>query len=205
MRLAGWNYGYGRTPLEDAVAHMAGVGYEGMELATGDGHSTPLATLDDGRVRAIAALTGRHGLPIVAVSALFNLVSGDEAAWRDEWARWRRAIEVAALLGRSEGVPTTPFVACGSGAAPAGFDRPRLWSALRDNTRRVVQYAAEQGVTLAIEPHWGASVERPGDAVELIEAIGSPNLRANCDVCHPFALGYDLESIARILGRHTVY
>jgi sugar phosphate isomerase/epimerase len=198
MRLAGWTYSYEKMPLEESVAHMASVGFDGLELATGDLYSTPIETLDERRVDEIKLLLEQHRLRPAAVSALWRLATPTEADWELEWAKWRRSIRVARQLG-------APFVACGSGQPPEGWPRERLWGALRRNARRVAEYAAEHGVVVAIEAHWGAAVERPGDVLELIGAVGLPSLRVNLDICHPFALGYDLESVAAILGPQTVY
>jgi sugar phosphate isomerase/epimerase len=198
MRLAGWNYSYEKMPIEESVAHMASLGFEGMELATGEAYSTPIETLDDRRVDEVKRLLERHRIEPVAVSALWRLAPPSEEWERDEWPRWRRSIEVAARLGAR-------LVGAGSGHADPAWPRERLWQALLANGRRVAEYAGERGVVVAIEPHWGAAVERPGDAVELVLAVGLPSLRINADVCHPFALGYDLESIARVLLPWAVY
>ena len=198
MRLAGWTYSYEKMPLEDSVAHMAAVGFDGLELATGEAYSTPIETLDDRRVDEVRALLDRHRLEPAAVSALWSLTPESDAQWEAEWLRWRRSIEVAARLG-------APIVAAGSGAAPPDWPRERVWTTLLRNAGRVAEHAGERGVVVALEPHWGAAVERPGDALELLLAVGRPGLRINLDVCHPYALGYDLESIAAILAPHAVY
>ena len=89
-----------------------------------------------------------------------------------------------------------------SAAVEPRFTREELETELaRRNITRIAEYAGERGVALAIEPHWGAAVERPGDALELLAAVNLPSLKINCDVCHPFALGYDLRSIAHEVGQ----
>ncbi len=198
MRLGSWTYGYGKLPIEDSLAHIAAVGYGGAELATGDDYSTPIDTLDDRRVDEILALYDRHRLVPTAVSGLFGLVAPSVAEQQERLRRFRRAVDVAARLG-------APFVAIGSGAAPADWHREQVWAEMRRNAYVVAEYAGEKGVTVALEPHWGAAAERPGDALELLAAVGLPSLKINVDVCHPFALGYDLGSIAKILGPHAVY
>jgi sugar phosphate isomerase/epimerase len=198
VKLAGWTYGYEKMPIEESVAHMASVGFRGLELATGDDHSTPIDTLDDARVDEVARLLDKHRMEAIAVSGLFGLVAPSPAEWEIRQRKFRRAIDVAARLG-------APFVALGSGAAPQGWHREQVWTELRRNAMLVAEYACERGVTLALEPHWGAAVERPGDALELLAAVKLPSLRINLDVCHPFALGYDLHSIAQVLVPQAVY
>ena len=198
MKLGNWTYGYEKMPLEESIAHMASIGYRGVELATGDDYSTPIDTLDDRRVDEIAALLERHRMEPTAVTGLFGLVAPTPTERDERLRKFRRAIEVAARLG-------APYVAIGSGAAPQGWHREQVWDELRANAYAVAEYAGEKGVTIALEPHWGAAAERPGDALELLAAVGLPSLRINCDVCHPFALGYDLASIAKILGSRAVY
>src|SRR5438552_17067703 len=105
MRLAGRTYSYEKVPIEESLAHMATVGFDGIELATGDLYSTPIETLDERRVDEIKLLLDRHRLEPVAVSALWRLAPPTEAEWELEWTRWQRSIRVARQLG-------APFVAC---------------------------------------------------------------------------------------------
>lgn len=198
MRLAGWTYSYDGIPLEESVAHMARVGFSGFELATGETHSTPIDSLDARRVDDALRLSQEHNMPVVAVSALFGFVPESDAAWQTTMARWRRAIEAAVTLG-------APFVASCSMGAPSGWTRDRFWPVMVSAAREVADYAADRGISVAIEPHWAHAIERPGDILELIAACGRANLVVNCDVCHPFALGYDLDSIAATLGARAAY
>src|SRR5436190_18862147 len=147
MRLAGWTYSYEKMPIEESIAHMAKVGFDGIELATGELYSTPIETLDDHRVDHVRTLLDRHKLTPVAVSALWRLATPTEAEWELEWAKWQRSIDVAARIG-------APLVACGSGQPPEGWPRERLWSALRRNGRRIAGHAAQRGVMVAIEAEW---------------------------------------------------
>lgn len=198
MRLGYWTYGYEKMPIEASLEHIASVGYGGVELATGDDYSTPIETLDDRRVDEIAHLLDRHHLEAVCVDAQWGLVAPTPAEWDARWAKFRRSIDVAVRL-------RAPFVEFGAGKAPEGWHREQVWEALHRNAFQVAEYAAERGVVCALEPHWGAAVERPGDALELLAAVKLPSLRVNLDVCHPFALGYDLASIASVLSPHMVY
>ncbi|MBM4418846.1 MAG: sugar phosphate isomerase/epimerase [Chloroflexi bacterium] len=198
MRLAGWTYGYDGIPLEESIPHMTRVGYSGFELATGPTHSTPIDTLDAQRVDEVRRIAETHRLPVVAVSALFGFVPGSEADWAPRWANWRRAIDAAAALG-------APVVAACSGGPPEGQTRVTYWPAMVRAVREVCAYAADRGIVVAVEPHWAHAIERPGDLLELIDVVGGSTLSVNCDVCHPFSLGYDLASIAATLGKRAAY
>ena len=197
---AGWTYSYEKMPLEESVAHMASVGFDGVELATGEAYSTPIETLDERRVdevkaaaRAPPARAGR-GLGAVAAGA-----AEPSRVGALEWPKWRRSIEVAARLG-------APFVAAAARARPPGrlaaraaLDRP---CGERAAGRRVRRRARRRRRDRAALGRGGRAARRRARADA---AVGLPSLRINLDVCHPFALGYDLESIAAMLGPRAVY
>jgi sugar phosphate isomerase/epimerase len=198
MRLGSWTHGYGKMPIEESLAHMASVGYDGCELSTGDNYSTPIDTLDDRRIDEIRALYDKHRMVPTAVTSLFGVVAPTEEQWQEQWRKNKLSIDLAVKVG-------APFFAFFAGDPPEGMHREQLWEMLRTHVAQIADYAGERGIIAAMEPHWGSAVERPGDIIELIDAVGSPALKINLDVGHPVALGYDLESIAKILGPRAVY
>jgi len=87
----------------------------------------------------------------------------------------RTAVDVAFELG-------APVVSMWSGAVAPDEDRERAWNLLVDGTQRVVEHAADSGITLAFEPEPGMLVESLADYEELQDRLG-----------HPSALGLTLD------------
>ncbi len=198
MKIGYWTYGDEQTPLEESLPRLAALGYQGIELCTQPGYATPLTTLDARRLGEIKRLLAAHGLEAAAVDAHWGLVAADPAAWAERRATFARSIEVAVELG-------APIVELSAGGVPAGWERERAWEAAVGAAREIASLAGERGVTLALEGHVGAIVERPEEALALMEAVDTPAFRLNLDLVHPFVLGYDLPTIVELLGAHAVF
>src|SRR5205085_9048062 len=62
-------------------------------------------------------------------------------------------------------------------------------------------YAAERGVTIAIEPHVSSALDTPERVHELLAAVGRPNLRITFDISHFNVQGIPIEeSVAKLAG-----
>jgi len=74
-----------------------------------------------------------------------------------------------------------------------------------DEYARLGEYAAPHGVSLAIEPHVGAALSRPDQAVWLIEQIGRPNVGLNLDYSHFQAIGMSVAEAVPPLAPHALH
>ena len=84
--------------------------------------------------------------------------------------RLREAVHLAAVLNPDDPPPINTL----PGGAPGEWDAVR--HRVVDEYARLGEYAAPRGVSLAIEPHVGAALSTPAQAVWLIEQIGLPNV-----------------------------
>jgi sugar phosphate isomerase/epimerase len=100
------------------------------------------------------------------------------------------------------------------GATPPALNtttggRPEEWEtqqgALVERLGELVDYAARRGVTVAIEPHVGAALDRPERVLWLIRQIDSPSLRINLDFSHFEAVGLPMAETVQALAPFTVH
>ncbi|GAB3064752.1 sugar phosphate isomerase/epimerase [Intrasporangium mesophilum] len=185
-------FGYGLNGftdhrLEDAVALLADLGYDGVALTLDHAHLDPVAPDLAGRTAHVARLLDRHGLAVVVETGARyvldprrkhspTLVSDEGRDRRIDLLE--KAIRVAADLG-------SPAVSFWSGIAPDGATPEDCWSRLEAGVSRLLPVADAHGVDLALEPEPGMHVERIADVEELRRRLGSPDrLRLTIDVGH---------------------
>jgi sugar phosphate isomerase/epimerase len=185
-------FGYGLNGftdhrLEDALAVLADLGYDGVALTLDHAHLDPFAPDLPARSARVAALLARHGLGVVVETGARyvldpwrkhepTLVSDEERDRRVDLLE--RAVRVAAEVG-------SPVVSFWSGIAPAGVSHAELWSRVEDAVTRLLPVAEAHDIVLALEPEPGMFVERIADVHELRRRLGDPDrLRLTIDVGH---------------------
>lgn len=104
---------------------------------------------------------------------------GHEAAFRESLTR---ALQYATALG-------SPNLHCMAGIPPAGASDAQAHATLVSNLRFAAQAAQQQGVRLLLEPinHFdmpGFIVNRPRQAIRIMDEVGSDNLFLQYDIYH---------------------
>jgi hydroxypyruvate isomerase len=122
---------------------------------------------------------------------------GREAEFR---AGVARGIEYAQALG-------VPKLNCISGTVPAGEERAKFLDTLISNLRLAAGEFKAAGLDLVLEPINSRDVPhfivpRSPDAVEIIEAVGAPNLGLQCDLYHTVMMGDDPAAILESCRAH---
>jgi sugar phosphate isomerase/epimerase len=185
-------FGYGLNGftdhrLPDALAVVAGLGYDGVALTLDHAHLDPFGPGLAGRVAEAARLLSGHGLDVMVETGGRYVLD----PWRkhhptlvSDEGRERRlkllriALRVAADLG-------SPAVSFWSGTGPEGVARETLLQRLDAGVEALLPLADELGVDLALEPEPGMVVERLQDAVDVRSRLGEPDrLRLTVDVGH---------------------
>ncbi|GAA4093492.1 sugar phosphate isomerase/epimerase family protein [Actinomadura miaoliensis] len=174
-------FGYGTNGfsdhrLDDALAVLAGLGYDGVALTLDVRHLDPFAPDLPRAVDRVAARLDELGLSVVVETGARylldpwrkhqpTLLSEDGADRRVDLLL--RAVRVAADLGAQA-------MSFWSGTA-LGSDPPDvLWDRLTRGCEQVLRLADERDVTLAFEPEPGMFVDTIGGYERLAAGLGAP-------------------------------
>ncbi|WP_330308691.1 MULTISPECIES: sugar phosphate isomerase/epimerase family protein [unclassified Streptomyces] len=176
-------FGYGTNGLtdlrlDDALALLADLGYDGVGLTLDHMHLDPLAPDLAARTGKVARRLAILGLGVtVETGARYVLDSrrkhGPSLLDPDPDARARRvdllirAVRVAADLGAHA-------VHCFSGVTPVGTDEDTAWKRLAEALAPVLDAATRAGVPLAVEPEPGHLLSSLADFHRLRRALGDP-------------------------------
>ncbi|MFF0459322.1 sugar phosphate isomerase/epimerase family protein [Streptomyces mexicanus] len=189
LRLGYGTNGLADLRLDDALALLADLGYDGVGLTLDHMHLDPLAPLLGARTRRVAHRLQALGLRVtVETGARYVLdprrkhgptlldADPDDRARRIDLLL--RAVRVAADLGAHA-------VHCFSGILPPGTDEDTAWKRLADSLTPVLDAAAAAGVPLAVEPEPGHLLATLDDFHRLRRALGDPaHLGLTLDIGH---------------------
>ncbi|MGI5379443.1 sugar phosphate isomerase/epimerase family protein [Streptomyces sp. CA-251387] len=187
-------FGYGTNGLadlrlDDALALLADLGYDGVGLTLDHMHLDPLAPDLATRTRRLAQRLGALGLDVTVETGARYVLDprrkhGPSLLDPDADARARRvdllirAVRVAADLGAYA-------VHCFSGVTPPGTDPDTAWHRLADALTPVLDAAATAGVPLAVEPEPGHLLATLADFHRLRRTLGDPHhLGLTLDIGH---------------------
>jgi sugar phosphate isomerase/epimerase len=174
-------YGYGTNGfanhrLDDALAIIADLGYEGVALTLDQDHLDPYAPDVARQVTALAGRLDRLGLGVVIETGARYLLDpwhkhaptlvSDEGRER-RIGLLERAVRIAADLGAEA-------VSYWSGIKPAGVPDTVAADRLVSGCAKVVAAADEAGVPLGFEPEPGMFVEDLDGYDRLFERLGRP-------------------------------
>ncbi len=175
MRFGYGTNGFANHRLDDALAVIAELGYEGVALTLDHDHLDPFAPGLAARTDAVARRLADLGLRVVIETGARYLLDPwhkhaptllhDDPALRLEFLR--RAVAVGADLGAEA-------VSFWSGIRPPGVDPDLAWQRLVDGCAATVEAAQERGVTLGFEPEPGMFVEDIAGWRRLHAALGAP-------------------------------
>jgi len=206
----------GGLPFGDMLDLVASLGFEGLELCTGNWSRAPHLDLDDllgspsSRARFSDGIRSR-GLSIEALNCSGNQLAPGEtgAAHR---AVVEKTFELAALLGVKKIVMMSGLPGGAPGDAEPNWivtSWPSHNAAVLDwqwnevalpYWRRAVELAAEAGVErIALENHGCQLVYNPSTLLKLRAEVG-PMVGMNLDPSHLFWMGGDPIAAARSLG-----
>ena len=200
MKLGYSTWGMPKVPVDEALAHLAKLGFDGVELTVIPGYTTELSKLDAAERKRIRHLLEEHQLMLPAIAAHSSLLSNDPETHATNMARLKGAVDLAVELAQGDIMPainTTP------GGSPDEWDTIR--DLLVERTRELVEYAQARNVTIAMEPHVGASIDTPEKVLQLLDLVGSPFLKVNFDISHFDIVGLTTEETVAALASQTIH
>jgi sugar phosphate isomerase/epimerase len=196
LRLAGCTFGWlHRAPLADALRALSRHGLREIELTTAPPH---LFTSHFGRYERaeLGRLLRRLGLQVVSVNPTFadiNLISTNPEIREASVRQLAAEIELAADLG-------APYAVAVPGRrhqlAPAPDDAAR--AVLDDALSRLVDRAAELGVTVALENSPYGYLGTSAELLEVVRRWDTPSLGVTYDVANALAQEDPAAGVARL-------
>ncbi len=200
MKLGYSTWGMPKVPVDKALVHLAGLGFDGVELTVTPRYTTALSKLDAVERSRIRRLLEKYHLILPAIAAHSSLLSDDAVTHAVNMARLKGAVDLAVEWTQGNIIPAID-------TTPGG--RPEEWDAVRDllveRTRELVEYAQARNVTIAMEPHVGAVIDTPEKVLQLLELVDSPYLKVNFDISHFNIQGLAIEETVAALAPHTVH
>lgn len=199
MKLGYSTWGMPQVPIDKALECVHSLGYDGIEITVLPNYTTALEKMDKAERQRIKKRLKECRLALPALAAHSSLVLPDADQHRAQWERLTQAVELAVEWAQDAppAINTTP------GGGPDEFEK--LKPVLVERIGALVEYAARRGVVIALEPHVGASIDRPDRMLWLLEQIRSPCLKVNCDYSHFQAQGWSVEETVPPLMRHVVH
>jgi D-psicose/D-tagatose/L-ribulose 3-epimerase len=180
--------------LEQVVQRAKQFGYEGVEIDGKRPHGDPL-DMPKSRCRELRKFAGDQGIEIYAVAGN-NDFSSPMPEFREAQLLYvRELIRMTADLGAKV---LRVFLAWpGVTALPEGggrydiahnlwaethkeFPADRTWAWCRDGMKEAARYAADSGVTLALQNHKPV-IRGYRDVLRMVHEVGSPNLKVCFD------------------------
>jgi sugar phosphate isomerase/epimerase len=210
MLLAYSSNAYMNYSVEETIARIAELGYQGLELLADVPHAWPAGLLPE-RKESIRQCLEQHGLRISNINGfMMNAVADPrQPYWHPSWIEpdchyrairrehTKRALQLAKELG-APSIQTEP-------GGPLQTDQS--WHAATDifyeEIMPCVELAEQLEVFLLIEPEPGLMIETFEQYLEFANRINSPWIGLNFDIGHAFCVGQDPQHWIPKMAAHT--
>jgi inosose dehydratase len=189
-----------KIAIDQAIETVAGLGYDGIEIAVLPGWTTAIDMLDRAERQRILGLINDHGLTLSAIAGHASLLESDAEAHAANVARLEAAIDLAVEWAQAGRVP---FVNTLSGGRSADWEA--LHGLFAERLAPIAEYAAARGVILAMEPHVDGLVDTPERMITILELVDSPVLKVNFDISHFDIYGMPTEESVAALVPYSVH
>ena len=200
MKIGYCTWGMPQVEMDDAIPYLADLGYDGVEITVIPGYTTELSTLTSEERRRIKKLFMDHNLEMPAIAGHTSLLDPDVKQHAANMKRLRATVELAADLTMGELIPCLD-------TTPGG--KPDEWTTIKERllneTGALVDFGAQHGVTLALEPHIGCCLCDVERTLWLLEQINSPYLKLNYDISHFDVAGIPTAESVAALAPHTIH
>jgi len=212
MKLAFSSNAFRAFPIEESIAILARIGYDGIELMCDAPHAWPPdvtpAGIESIRRALVAGRLGLSNLNAFMMCAYRHPATGREGTFH--WPSWVdpdpavrearilhtiRCVEIAAALG-AKTVSTEP------GGPIEGRPRVDVSRLFAQGLQRAARRAVELGVTVLVEPEPGLLLERGREYEEFArDFMTFPGAGLNFDMGHFYCVGEDPAALIRGVGR----
>ncbi len=199
MKIGYSTWGMPKLPIDEALEHLSGLGFDGVEPTVIRGYSTELDTLNAAERGRIRSLFDQYGMGLPAIAGHASLLAADAAGHAENWRRLTGAVDLCVDWAGEEG-PACLDTTLGSG--PGSWEDVDF---ILERLGAMVEYCAAREVVLALEPHVGDGLDDPKKVAWLIEEVDSPYCKLNFDISHFDIQGFTIEETVATLGPHAVH
>lgn len=176
MRIAGHTLGTPEQTVPEALALFAGAGLDAAEVIYQDDYRSGLPLRDRRAAAQAGQVADDLGLPIVGMTPYTTAINAlDEGQWRAAVDEFRGAIEIAQIVGADR-----LRVYAGSWQ-PDQLAHSAHWDRLVAALRALAPEAADAGVRLCVENHFGTMTQTAADTARLVREIDHPAVRVLYD------------------------
>jgi len=151
----------------EAISFFAELGLQGIEVRCADNGQMNLETITDDEVSRIAEHAQAQGIAIACLTPYYRDFTTPEAT-EQTLASYRRACAVAQALGCGL------VRAISSNWPIEGMTRAELFERAVAGMRRAGDIAADHGVRLAVETHFGQLTFTAAESAEFVQAVDHP-------------------------------
>ena len=188
--------GFQDKPFEWVVRHLAGIGYDGVEIVCGPTAHIRTSEPLEPQIESARTLLQETGLRPVAINPYGVKPLPNYAQEEDAQAFYTTLIDIAAALG----APTVNFL-------PGRFPDScaSAWRKIVETVKPLLYYAEQRGVNMTIHNHENMVLDTPDKTRLIIEQCGLPNLKSLCDITNYYILGSDVAWAVERVAPWTVH
>jgi L-ribulose-5-phosphate 3-epimerase len=175
MRIAGHTLGTPEQTVPEALALFAAAGLDAAEVIYQDGYRSGLPLRDRRSAQEARRASADLGIPIVGMTPYTTGINALDADWQTAVDEFRGAIEIAHLLGADR-----LRVYAGSWQ-PGQQNHVAHWDQLVVALRTLAPEAADAGIRLCVENHFGTMTQTAAETARLVREVDHPAVRVLYD------------------------
>lgn len=176
MIIAGHTLGTPGHDLAGALRLFRAAGLDAAEVIYQDDYPAAISPSDPTSAPRAASTADAEGVPIVGLTPYTTTINSlDAAVWQQGVDEFRGCLQAAHTVGATR-------VRVYAGAwHPGDTDHDRRWEQLRRALTILAPEAADAGVVLCVENHFGTMTQTAADTARLVREVGSPAVRVLYD------------------------
>lgn len=176
MRIAGHTLGTPEQTVPEAIALFADAGLDAAEVIYQDGYRSGLPLADRRAAQEARRASEDMGIPIIGLTPYTTGINAlEDGQWRTAVDEFRGAIETAQIVGAGR-------VRVYAGSWHQGDrDHGAHWDRLVAALRALAPEAAEAGVRLCVENHFGTMTQSAAETARLVREVDHEAVRVLYD------------------------
>src|SRR5688572_27092314 len=201
-----WHFKTEKVPIEQCIDRAAAMGFDGVEIL-----HQQMTSEDNGYLQELKRRAFTQGLDIMGFSTHQGFVSPDKSVRQKNIEHTLRCIDLAWRLGiptlrvntgRWGTIKSFDELMAKRGIEPVldGHTNDEGFAWVIDSLQQCIDQAAQCGVTMGLENHWGLGRTAAG-VMRVVNAVDSPWLRVTLDTGNFLEDMYDQ---MRMLAPHAV-